>query len=444
MLRALLVLLLAAPAFAQLRAVPALTVPVSVPSALSAATLSAPSLPDKPAFSVVVPSGFLAPAPGPARTAANLRDDADRLYASLAKIHSRVKAGEKDDALKDVKLALIGDFDGAVKNLAVTATGDDLRARVKALRKDRAAAEKALLKAPSSSRAQAARDYADVSGTLAAYQLKAASELLLSANSPVNSKAWKRNAALWALVGAHNSASAAAAEAAYLEALAKGEQAFGDGRPYLYWNRWRSVKTELETAARDARNGREDKAAKALLDLAAVLKATGDKKDAADAAALETLAAAPDSDKILARAAKVAHPSIKVRTPVAYSDMNAGLRSQVHALESARADYLDAAASVADLRRAAILLSSPKPTKADLALAAKVAAGVEAWAKRGRVDAKRTAALNLEAAREAQARGDLKLAARHLGWAADALQIRLGELERIALAVRRRLLASLS
>jgi hypothetical protein len=65
------------------------------------------------------------------------------------------------------------------------------------------------------------------------------------------------------------------------------------------------------------------------------------------------------------------------------------------------------------------------------------------WAARGRVDAKRAAALNLQAANAAIARGDLKLAAKHIGWAADGLESRREDIRRIGLAVRVRLLRAL-
>ncbi|MBI5247431.1 MAG: hypothetical protein HY923_09630 [Elusimicrobia bacterium] len=452
--RALLSLILALPAAAQVRVVsglsvsgapaPAVLAPVSAPSALaplsSALTpslLSAAALPEKP--SAPVPAA----APVAARTASVLRDDADRLYASLAAIHSRVKAGEKESALSDLKLALLGDFDGVVKTLAVAESGDELRARIKTLRAVRAKAEKALEKAPAASRAEASKALASVSGELGAYQLKAARELL-AASSPVGPRAVKRNAALWSLVGAHNSAAAAATEGAYLEALARGEETFGDGRPYLYWNRWRNFHTELKAAARDARNGRGKRAAETLRDAAAVLRGTGDGSDAAAAAELERIAAAPDSSAILAARALIKHPALKSRAPVAYADLGASLRALVHTLESGRADYLETAASEANLRRAAALLSSPRPSPAELQLAARLAASVDVWAKRGRVDAKRTAALNLDSASLALARGDRALAAKHVGWAADALEERRDEIRRIGLSVRGRLRRALA
>lgn len=446
-----LLLAFALSASAQVRTAPVLTAlsspaPVLAPSLpsfdFSAPAALVPSLvpsaPEKPVAPVPVVAAQV-----PVRTASALRDDADRLYASLAAIHSRAKAGEPEPVLADLKRAFAGDFDGVAAGLAVAETGDALRDSIKSLRRERAKAEKALDAAPAAARPAASKALAEVSGDLAARQLKAARELL-AAGSPVNSRAFKRNAALWSLVGAHNSATAAAIEAAYLRALSEAEPAYGDGRPYVTWNRWRNIRTELETAARDARNGRAAKAGRELSELAAVLRGTGDAKDAADAAVLEALVKAPESSAILVAAARVAHPSLKVRTPVAYEDMNASLRSLVHALESGREDYLATARVEADLRRAAALVSSPRPSASELATAARLLGDSAAWAARGRVDAKRAAKTNLDAAADALTRGDRTLAARHLVWAADGLEARLGELKRIGLSLRRRLLGALS
>ncbi len=452
-LRSLLSLFLVLPAAAQIRVIPGLSVtaaPTIVlrPAAdLSAPLFSAPlSLPLTPSLSPAAtaekPSAPV-PAAIPARTASVLRDDADRLYAGLAAIHSRVKAGEKEKDLTDLKRAFLGDFDGVASGLGVAESGDELRAKLKELRAARGKAEKALEKTPAFAREDASRRLAAVSGELGVYQLKAAHELL-GTKSPVGPKALKRNAALWSLVGAHNSAAAAQTESAYLQARALGDDAFGDGRPYLYWNRWRNFATELQDAARDARNGRSDKAAASLRDAAAVLRGTMDAADAEAAAALETLALAPESDAILAARSLIRHPSVKTRTPIAYSDMSASLRSLVHTLESGREDYLEILAAETNLRRAADLIASPRPTPADLLLAARLAASADSWAKRGRVDAKRSAALNLDAASLSLTRGDLVLAARHIGWAADALEGRREEVRRIGLSVRGRLLRALT
>lgn len=444
-------------ASAQVRVVPALqgsatpavsflTAPAVAPTfsqlapALSVSLLPAAAAPKLPSSPVPAASPVSAV---PARTASALRDDADRLYASLAAIHSKAKAGEKEKDLAGLKLAFLGDFDGVAANLGVAESGPALRDKIKTLRSTRTKAEKALEKAPPAARLDASKALADVSGELGAYQLKAARELL-TASSPVGPKAFKRNAALWSLVGAHNSAATAQTESAYLAARALGEDAFGDGRPYLYWNRWRSFHAELETAARDARNGRVKQAAASLKDGAAVLRGTGDAQDAVAAAEFDRLAAVPDADAILAAKTLISHPDVKARTPIAYADMSGALRAMVHTLESGREDYLETLAAETNLRRAAGLLSSPRPSPADRKLAARLAAAVEEWARRGRVDAKRSAVVNLDAASLALTRGDLALAAKHIGWAADGLESRREEIRRIGLSVRGRLLRALS
>lgn len=446
-LRSLLALFLAFPAAAQVRVVPALQGSAApAVSVLSAPAISAPSFaaPLAPALAPSLLSAPVAPqapvaalpAALPARTVLGLRDDADRLYAALADIHSREKADETPAALNALKRALLLDFDGVLAGLPAVelSPGETPRARIKVLRRERAKAE----------RAGEPLRLAAVSGELAALQLRAAREMISDA-SPVAPKAFKRNAALWSLVGAHNSAAASAAEATRLEALTRGEEVFGDGRPYVVWNRWSNVHAELEQAARHARNGRPAEARKLLRAAAATLRLAG--RDAADlkaAAAFEALAKRPKSDAILAAKDLVPHPEVKTPAPVPYEKLSTALRAQVHALESSRADYLETLEFETSLRHAEALLSSPRPSAADRAQArARLSAAAE-WAGRGRVEAKRLAARNLEAAVAALDRGDLKLAALHATWTAATLSERRAELSRIALSVRRRLLNALS
>ncbi|MDP3541725.1 MAG: hypothetical protein Q8T11_04570 [Elusimicrobiota bacterium] len=434
--RALLPLFLAFPAAAQVRVVPALqghaAPAISLPSApvVSAPSVAAPLVPS------LSPSLLSAPAALPARTVLGLRDDADRLFAALANIHSREKANETPAALNALKRALLVDFDGVIAGLpaAELPEGQSPRGRVKVLRRERAKAE----------RAGEPLRLAAVSGELAALQLRVAREMISDA-SPVAPKAFKRNAALWSLVGAHNSAAASAAEATRLEALARGEEVFGDGRPYVVWNRWSNIRYELEQAARHARNGRPAEARKLLRAAAATLRLAGrDASDLKAAAAFEALAKRPKSDAILAAKDLVAHPELKTPAPVPYEKLSSAVRAQVHALESTRADYLETLDFETSLRHAEALLSSPRPSAADRAQArARLSAAAE-WAGRGRVEAKRLAARNLGSAVAALDRGDLTLAARHASWTVDALVERREELTRIALSVRRRLLGALA
>lgn len=446
--RTLLALFLAFPAAAQVRVIPSLqgsaapavtlfSAPaISAPSfasslapALTPSLLSAPAAPQAPV--ATVPAAAL-----PARTVLGLRDDADRLYAALAEIHSREKANETPSALNALKRALIVDFDGVIAGLpaAELQEGESPRARLKVLRRERAKAE----------RAGVPLRLAAVSGELAALQLRVAREMI-SDMSPVAPKAFKRNAALWSLVGAHNSAAASAAESTRLEALARSEEVFGDGRPFVIWNRWSNIHAELEQAALHARNGRPAEARKLLLAAAATLRLAG--RDAADlkaAAAFEALAKSPESAAILAAKGLVAHPEVKTASPVPYDKLSAAMRAQVHALESTRDDYLEILERETSLRHAEALLTSPRPSSAERAQARAILSYVAKWAGRGRVEAKRLAARNLDSAVAALDRGDLKLAALHTSWTVNSLVERRAEVSRIALSVRRRLLNGLS
>ncbi|PIR15499.1 MAG: hypothetical protein COV48_14055, partial [Elusimicrobia bacterium CG11_big_fil_rev_8_21_14_0_20_64_6] len=385
------------------------------------------------------PQAAVTPVPSaalPARTVLGLRDDADRLYAALANIHSREKANETPSVLNALKRALIADFDGVIAGLPAVdlAPGETPAARVKVLRRERAKAE----------RSGVPLLIAAVNGELAALQLRVGRDML-SDYSPVAPRAFKRNAALWSLIGAHNSAAASAAEALRLEALARAEDIFGDGRPVVVWNRWSNIHAELEQAARHARNGRPAEARKVLRAAAATLRLAG--RDAADlkaAAAFESLAKRPLSPAILAAKELVAHPEVKTPATVPYEQLSAAMRAHVHALDSAHADYLETLSQETDLRRAMAALSARRPSAADRARARKLLVSSAEWSARGRVEAKRIAARNLESAVTALDRGDRALAVRHANWAVDALTERREELTRIAKSTRRRLLRALS
>ncbi|MEQ1918802.1 MAG: hypothetical protein ABL955_06345, partial [Elusimicrobiota bacterium] len=155
--RSLLALLLVLPAAAQVRVIPSLqgTAAPAV-TVFSAPAISGPSFasPLAPALTpslqsaAAVPQAPVAAVPSaalPARTVLGLRDDADRLYAALAEIHSRTKANETPAALNALKRALLVDFDGVLAGLpeADLQDGESPRARVKVLRRERAKAERA-------------------------------------------------------------------------------------------------------------------------------------------------------------------------------------------------------------------------------------------------------------------------------------------------------------
>ena len=97
--RSLLALFLAFPAAAQVRVIPSLQGSAApAVTVLAAPAFSAPSI-ASPLVPSLSPSLLSAPVAAlPARTVLGLRDDADRLYAALANIHSREKANETPSA----------------------------------------------------------------------------------------------------------------------------------------------------------------------------------------------------------------------------------------------------------------------------------------------------------------------------------------------------------
>ncbi|MBI3564773.1 MAG: hypothetical protein HY079_06225 [Elusimicrobia bacterium] len=441
--RALLALLLAAPAAAQVRAVPAAAARASVIPALT--VLAAP------AAGPVLPSVAAAPVLSE-RAAFELQKDADRLYAALAQVHNRAQAGAPAAALAPAKRALSADLDAVLAQLP--APGPDewtaLSAELKALRAERAALEKA--GAPPAERAADSRRRAELNGAIYALQLRAA-RLQLDGKAPLNAPALRRNAALWSLVGAFNSAAAGRAESGWREGLDRAEAVFGDGATVVVSRRWRNAHAELDEAARDARNGRAALAAERFARLAETLR-KAPVEDAAHlarhrqaAAALHAAAAAALSgedgavlsERALAVKALIPHPKIAEPVAVGYAGSDKAARAQFHALESTKKDYLDVLAYESVLTRWAAVLGGPRPTKADRDAARAGLSDARAWAARGFVGAKQVAAQNLEAALTALARGDAALAARHAAYARDELAARRAELERIAGGLRARL-----
>jgi hypothetical protein len=445
--RLALAVLLAVPALAQVRTVP----PVSVP-ALSAAAAAAAH--DGPSLSV---SGApaLAPTLTPAlteRAVFELQKDADRVYGALAAVHARERAGAAAEATAPAKRAVAADLRGVLAQLPPDASDwNGISTRLKALRAERAALERATGENPEP-RAAAARARADLNARIYALQLRAAWAQLMG-GAPLTSPAFRRNAALWSLVGAYNSAAAGRADAGWREGLDRAEAVFGDGRTLVVSRRWRNVATELEDAARDARNGRRRLAADRFADLAELLRrapiedAEPLARHRAAASALHAAAAAAlageDGGALSARALAVKelipHPKLAEATAVSYSALDKAARAQAHALDSGKAEYLSVLAREAALARWAEVLAGPRPTAADRAAARADLAEARAWAARGFVGAKQIAAQDLDAALAALDRGDDALAARHAGWARDELAQRRADLERIAAGLRARL-----
>lgn len=425
MMRAVLALLLAVPSFAQVRGVPPLSAPL-----FAGASAPAPLLSERSAF--------------------ELQKDADRLYASLADVHNRALAGAAPAALAPAKRAVAADLRGVLAELPDGPEDwKEVSGRLKDLRAEREALERA---ADPEARAEGSRRRAELNGEIYALQLRAAF-LQLMGKAPLAAPALRRNAALWSLVGAFNSAAAGRAESGWREGRERAEAVFGDGRAVVVSRRWRNAHAELDAAARDARNGRPGKAADAFAELAEVLrKAPADDAEvlarhraaasalhAAASAALSGEGGRALSDRALAVKGLIPHPKLAEPTPVFYDGADKAVRAQFHALESSKKEYLAVLEREAALARWSEVLAGPRPAKADRDAARAAFQETLAWAKRGFVGAKQVAAQNLDAALAALDRGDDKLAARHAAYARQELEGRREELERIAGGVRARL-----
>ena len=444
--RALLALLLASPAFAQVRAVPRIAAPFVSAPALP--TLAAPSigstLPSLPAAPLLTE-----------RAAFELQKDADRLHAALAGVHAREMAGEPRAVLADAKRALAADLKSVLSQIPGEGMDwDSLSDALKELRRERAALEKLDRAAGPDASERAARSgrRAQLNAEILALQMRAAWSQL-TGEAPLNAPAFRRNAAMWSLVGAYNSAAAARAESGWREGRDHAEAVFGDGRAVVVSRRWMNAHSELDEAVRDARNGRAKQAAERFARLAELLRkapaqdaehlarhrAAAAVLHAAVAAALSGEDGADLTERAAAAKALITHPKLSEPVAVSYGGLGKAARAQVHALESAKAEYLSVLAREAVLARWAQVLAGPRPTKADRAAARIDIAEAQAWAARGFVGPKQLAAQALGASLAALDRGDAALAAKHAGWGRDELSARRTELERIAEGLRRRL-----
>ena len=440
-LRAAFALLLALPVFAQVRPLPPVAAPVLAAPALPtfAAASAGPSLPSLPAAPLLTE-----------RAAFELQKDADRLYAALADVHNRAQAGAAPAALAPAKRAVAADLKGVLAQLPAGASDwAEVSAELKHLRAERVALEKA---ADPAARAVDSRRRAELNGEIYALQLRAA-YLQLMGKAPVDAPALRRNAALWSLVGAFNSAAAGRAESGWREGLDRAEAVFGDGRTLVVSRRWRNAHSELDDAARDARNGRAGQAAGKFAELAEILsrtptddaehlarhRAAASALHAAASAALAGENGATLSARALAAKGLIPHPKLAEPTPVFYDGADKAVRAQFHALASSKKEYLAVLAREAALKRWAEILAGPRPTKADREAARVDLAEARTWAGRGFVGAKQVAAQNLDAALDALERGDAPLAARHAAYAGQELEKRRAELERIADGIRARL-----
>lgn len=414
--RALLALLLAAPSFAQVRGIP------RVPPLAGAYAATAAAAP--------IPSE---------RAAFELQKDADRLYASLAAVHNQALAGAPAAQLAPAKRAVVADLKQTLTQLpAVPSDWKALSARLKDARAERETAQ--------------GRRRAELNSEIYALQMRAALAQLMG-EAPLNAPAFRRNAALWSLVGAYNSAAEGRAEAGLREGLDRAEAVFGDGRAVVVSRRWRNAHSELDDAARDARNGRSAAAAEKFAELAEILR-KAPVEDASHlarhreaAAALHAAAAAALSgedgkvlsERALAVKALIPHPKLAEPAAVSYDGSDKAVRAQFHALESSKKEYVAVLGHEAVLARWAAVLAGPRPTNADRDAAKAALSEVRTWAGRGFVGPKQVAAQNVDAALAALERGDSALAARHAAYARDTLAERRKELERIADGLRSRL-----
>ncbi|MBI4425127.1 MAG: hypothetical protein HY554_15455 [Elusimicrobia bacterium] len=393
-----------------------------------------------------LPGGRPAAAPRPilaqplgARALDRLSVDADRLHGTLFGLHA---LGDADPArLAPQKRAFQAELDRAVRGLpAPLLRVASPRERVRELREARPELALSARRAWGGVDLGPLRALAALDGELAALQLRAARELLSEA-SPLGPKPMRRNAALFALVGAYYSATEGATEAESLEGLAAAGAAFADG-PSERTSQWRNLHAGLETAARHARNERPEQAAGLLRDLARLLRGTGDRGDRTAAEALEAQAPDPDSDAILAAKGLIVNPRLRVRTRRVYADDEAKSRARGHAVDSVRADFYQVLGQEIRLRRARSRLASPEPSAPETAAARKAVETALPWARRGTGDLKDKAARNLEAALAALEAGRLRQAAAYVHWASRTLKRRRADIVRIGRALRLRLAAA--
>jgi len=446
--RLLLALLLAAPCGAQVVAVPPVFAPVAGASASAAAR---DRIPLSPTSAPAAPPASLAPSLS-ARAVFELQKDADRVYGALAAVHAQEQAGAAAAATAPAKRALAADLRATIRQLPPDSSNwDELSAQLKSLRAERAALERGAGEDPQA-RAASARERADLNARIYALQLRAALAQLMGA-APLTPPALRRNAALWSLVGAYNSAAAGLADAGWREGLDRAEAAFGDGTAVVVSRRWRNVHSELDEAARDARNRREALAAERFAELAELLRRApisdaahlarhreaAAALHAATAAALNGEDGAALSERALAAKALIPHPKLAEPTPIAYAGLDKAGRAQVHALESGKAEYLAVLARESALARWSRVLAGPRVAAADRAAARADLSEARDWASRGFVGPKQVAAQNLAASLAALDRGEDALAARHADWAREELAERRADLERIADGLRARI-----
>ncbi|HVE13765.1 MAG TPA: hypothetical protein VNI01_10260, partial [Elusimicrobiota bacterium] len=234
-----------------------------------------------------------APSPGESaaavaeRGAFELEKDADRLFAGLSRIHDlEMREAAPAAELNVQKLAFLRELDAVARALPAV-PGPSFADVQRGLADAHSRREEAGRRLEELRRAKDWRALADAGRALAAarrevlaHQLGVA-RLILLGRSGLRAKALRRNAALWTFAGAVSTAARLAAEtrwyerAARMRRVAEGET----GALSVSRRRWINAATTLRDAARDARNGRGERARARTAFLASLYE--GSTRDAA-------------------------------------------------------------------------------------------------------------------------------------------------------------------
>lgn len=439
------------------------------------------------------------------RAAFELKLEAEALHDGLAAIHDLAKRA-KDAPLRERKTELLARLTRAYESVeAASVLGVPYGAassRLRALHAERerlAQAQDEASRAENGLRLDALNESAiGLERSILKTQLGVAI-LQLTGKARLASKEARRNAALWTLRGAYNTAASLHAEVRYklnrerlrekrretltIDAFGRPVRVFdlegfdieifppvdgGEAVVTIRQHRWRNALAMLAAAGRDARNGR---AAAALRRLDAVLSLyTADggnltprlRRDYAEIA--EALAAARDAaarlvsarappEEAVARASaliaavaeRITRPKLSAPEDVAYDGLDKALRSQAHTLagnldESTRILRVSAELEFwRDLLNAALRPGAGRPlTPRERRRMLDSLETARAWAARGKVRPKQSAAQALSAARDAAERGDFETARTRLQDAYAALAERIRDLDSISSHVRRR------
>lgn len=432
------------------------------------------------------------------RAARELKLDAEKLYVTLREIHD-ISVRQGDAGLRDRKLALLQRLDTAARNVpAAPVVQEPYQAasnQLKDLHKQRDMLIDAQGQAAAAQNGAKLDALNEAAIELHRSILKAqfgVSTLLLTGKSRLNSKPMRRNAGIWTLGGAFNSASALEAEVRYHTNRHRLREKRSEyltqdafGRPVRVFNlegfdievfppidggkaivtirqqRWRNVLTNLRDAARDSRAGRHDAASNRLDTIVGIYTVAEtsvepeirrDYKRIAHALneAREAVANRQEnaSDLIEAIGEMLSYPQLSTWEDVAYHGMEKALSSQAHTLignlnESVRVlRHLSELEYWQDLLNAAL---RPEQGGVGRPLSkrerTRIRGGMDSilsWAKRGKVRPKQETAIALETAATAMEREDFVMARERIKRAHTALQRRLKDLDSISAHVRNR------